>query len=73
MLPEKLRAEYPGILNWMLRGCLIWQTEDLPTPASVEGASAAYLDAEDMLGQWLQDRAERIPGARTPRSAMYRD
>ncbi len=26
-LPEKLRAEWPGILAWAVRGCLKWQRE----------------------------------------------
>jgi putative DNA primase/helicase len=34
-LPDKLRAEYPGILAWMVRGGLGWQVKDLGMPSSV--------------------------------------
>ena len=27
-LPTKLRAEWPGILAWAVRGCLRWQAKD---------------------------------------------
>lgn len=60
-LPDKLRAEYPAILRWMLEGALIWQRDGLKTPASVREASAAYLEAEDLLGQYIADRLHRQP------------
>jgi putative DNA primase/helicase len=34
-LGEKLRGEWPGILSWMLVGCLEWQQEGLNPPAVV--------------------------------------
>lgn len=59
-LPEKLRAEWPGILRWMLEGCLDWQwMGEIGTPTRVKDASQAYLDAEDSIGQWVQDRIVR--------------
>ena len=54
-LPEKLRAEWPAILRWMIDGCLAWQREGLKPPASVRAATDDYLNAEDVLGQWLED------------------
>jgi putative DNA primase/helicase len=33
-LMEKLRAEYPGILAWAVRGCLSWQQRGLPMRVS---------------------------------------
>lgn len=35
-LPEKLRAEWPAILRWMLDGCLEFQRKGLAPPASVQ-------------------------------------
>ena len=32
LLPEKLKAEWPGILRWMIDGCLEWQRDGLGTP-----------------------------------------
>lgn len=28
-LVEKLRGEWPGILRWMVEGCLAWQKEGM--------------------------------------------
>ena len=73
LLPEKLRSEYPGILEWMLAGCLVWQRDGLSTPASVHEASQGYLEAEDMLGQWIADRVVDEIGSRTQRSWLFED
>ena len=42
-LPDKLKAEAPGILNWMIDGCLQWQQIGLAPPKVVTDATAAYL------------------------------
>ena len=54
-LPEKLRAEWPGILSWMIEGCLQWQQHGLVPPPVVHTASQDYFDAEDVFGGWLSD------------------
>ncbi len=48
-LPEKLRAELPGILAWAVRGCLDWQQHGLGEPKAVIDATAGYQDAENVL------------------------
>jgi putative DNA primase/helicase len=55
-LPEKLKAEWPAILRWAIDGCLAWQREGLAPPDSARAATKDYLDAEDLLGQWLEER-----------------
>jgi putative DNA primase/helicase len=62
-LTEKLKAEWPGILAWMIEGALEWQTEGLRPPSAVTDATAAYLEAEDAIGAWIDDRCERDPKA----------
>jgi putative DNA primase/helicase len=62
MLEEKLRAEWPGILRWMLEGCLDWQANGLVRPASVVEATAAYFGEQDLIGQWLEEKAIVEPG-----------
>lgn len=64
-LPEKLREEWPGILRWMIDGCLLWQRDGLAPPASVTKASAAYMDSEDSLGQWIDDQVIRCDPCET--------
>ena len=54
-LPEKLKAEWPGILAWAIEGAAEWQEDGLGAPAAVTAATADYLDAEDALAGWLTE------------------
>lgn len=54
-LPEKLRAEAPGILRWAVEGCSHWLAEGLGQPVEVQEATSGYRDAEDIAGRWLSD------------------
>ncbi len=55
-LPEKLKAELPGILAWCVRGCLSWQQEGLRPPQSIRSATSDYKDSEDVIGQFVEER-----------------
>ncbi|MCC2662284.1 MAG: hypothetical protein K0S35_206, partial [Geminicoccaceae bacterium] len=61
-LSERLQDEWPGILGWMVEGCLSWQRDGLEPPAAVLAATAAYLESEDLFGQWLADECDAEPG-----------
>lgn len=54
-LTERLQAEAPGILAWLVRGCLAWQREGLKPPDKVKVATAEYRQEEDLLGHFIQD------------------
>jgi len=54
-LPDKLRAELPGILAWAMQGCLDWQASGLRTPDAVRAATAAYRSEMDTIGGWLAE------------------
>ena len=54
-LCEKLREELPGILAWMVRGCLDWQRQGLKYPQAITTATNTYLASEDVLGAFLED------------------
>lgn len=54
-LSEKLKAEYPAILRWMIDGCLIWQRSGLEPPAIVTSTTQEYLASEDAISQWLEE------------------
>lgn len=62
-LAEKLKAEAPGILAWMVRGCLEWQRQGLNPPASVLSATNDYRQDEDLLGQFLAECCVQAPHA----------
>lgn len=54
-LKAALKAEAPGILQWMVEGCLAWQAEGLNAPESVQAATGEYFEAEDTLGMWMEE------------------
>jgi putative DNA primase/helicase len=39
----------------MIEGCLHWQTHGLAASETVQAATAAYLESEDMFGAWLDE------------------
>ena len=53
-LEEKLRAEWAGILRWMVDGCLDWLTNGLIRPAVV-AETDSYFEEQDVFGQWLEE------------------
>jgi len=57
-LPEKLEAEWPGILAWATEGCLEWQRIGLAPPPAVVDATEEYLADEDGLGRFLDERCQ---------------
>jgi putative DNA primase/helicase len=61
-LPAKLRAEYPGILAWAVRGCIDWlKAGRLDTPHAVEKATRVYRTSEDVLGDFLDECCRMQP------------
>jgi putative DNA primase/helicase len=61
--PEKLKAEWPGILAWMIEGCLAWQQQGLDAPQIVTDATNAYLEAEDGISAWIDECCQRDPNS----------
>ena len=57
-LPEKLRAEWPGILRWAVEGTAAWLAEGLNPPKAVRDTTEEYLSGEDAFGQWLAETCE---------------
>ncbi len=55
-LPEKLRAELPGVLAWMVRGCIEWQRGGLRETRRVHDATSAYRDEMDTLAGFIEER-----------------
>jgi len=58
-LGDKLREEWPQILNWMIEGHAAWRDYRLAPPEDVRNATEKYLISNDTLGAWLDDRCER--------------
>lgn len=72
-LAEKLKAEYSGIVQWAIEGCLMWQREGLNPPTVVREATDHYLSAEDAIGRWLEDRCITTEASWTPGAALFLD
>lgn len=58
LLSDKLKAEAPAILKWMIEGCLEWERDGLRPPAIVKESTEQYLGAEDSLQQWIDESCQ---------------
>lgn len=54
-LPEKLKRELPGILNWLIEGCIEWQQSGLIVPRSVLEATEEYRQEMNPIKQFIED------------------
>lgn len=74
LLDDKLRAEAPAILAWMLAGVRLWLDEGLTAPAAVRRATDEYFESQDVVGTWIAQRCDfSDPEAFTPTAALYAD
>lgn len=72
-LTEKLLKERDGILAWAVEGCSLWQRQGLKPPASVVSATEEYFEAEDALGQWIEERCLLAKTHREGVSELFAD
>jgi putative DNA primase/helicase len=70
-LENKLRREWPQILNWMIEGCLDWSKNGLVKPDVVINATDEYFEEQDLFGQWLQDCCDVGPNCRQQFMPLY--
>lgn len=68
---QKLKAEGPAVLAWLVRGAVQWHADGLGIPQCVRDASADYMAAHDDLQQWAEERCERK--GETKASDLYAD
>lgn len=54
-LDEKLADEAPGILRWLVEGCLAWQEHGLDEPEPVVRETLDYRKSEDKLARFRAD------------------
>lgn len=57
-LPDKLKAEAPGILAWAFEGWRRYQADGFRTPDSVTAATREYRDASDQIGAFVSEACE---------------
>lgn len=54
-LEYKLKAEYTGILNWIVQGAIMWQQEGLKDPEAVRQVIENYRAEMDPLDAFLEE------------------
>lgn len=70
-LADKLKVEWPGILAWMIAGCLEWQRVGLAPPEVVRKATEEYLTEEDGILAFLDDYCQRDLGAFETNATLF--
>lgn len=72
-LEKQLEEELPGILAWLVRGCLLYQKEGLITPASILQATSEYRVEEDNIQMFIEQCLVEsiIPEARLNATVVY--
>lgn len=79
LLPQKLEAELPGILNWALEGLRKWlansqggKRHGLPVCPAVDDAVNAYKQDQDRIAAFLADCTEPAPRQTVQASVLFR-
>jgi putative DNA primase/helicase len=70
-LKEKLLAEAPGILTWLVIGAMLWHDMGLGFPDAVKRATEQYKAGEDTLACFLAESCELDATRTQPARALY--
>ncbi|MGZ4995378.1 MAG: phage/plasmid primase, P4 family [Methylobacter sp.] len=71
-LADKLKAEAPHILAWMVEGCIDWQRRGLKdTPATIAQATGDYQEEQDLIGNWLSECCKLSPSSEATSTEIY--
>jgi putative DNA primase/helicase len=71
-LMTKLHAEWPGILRWLIDGCLAWQRVGLVRPPVVVEATQEYFEAQDTIRHWIEESCETGKGLADTSTNLFR-
>ncbi|MCK9228813.1 MAG: phage/plasmid primase, P4 family [Syntrophorhabdaceae bacterium] len=72
-LSDKLKAEAPGILAWLVRGCIVWQCVDINPPQIVRLATEEYQKDEDIIGKFLDEKTVQNKNCTTKAGELYKN
>jgi putative DNA primase/helicase len=71
-LDEQILArEAPGVLNWIIRGCLDWQRQGLAVPESVTAKTREHIAQSNPLAMWLEEETDDVLAAVTENRDLY--
>lgn len=71
LLTRLIANERPGVLAWLVRGCLAWQRMGLAEPRAITLATSEYRKQEDVIGMWIADCCKADPSAWQETSRLY--
>lgn len=72
-LDHRLEEDAPGILNMALQGWDCYREKGgVEPPQTIKDATNDYMDAEDLLGEFIRDRCEPEAESRLPRTELFR-
>jgi len=70
-LLEKLKNEAPGILSWLVRGCIAWQQQGFNPSLVVKKRTEEYRLSEDLVQQFIDEICYKDPHAETSAADLY--
>jgi putative DNA primase/helicase len=70
-LPDALRAESPGILAWLVRGCIEWQRGGLRPPPAVLAATQQYRAESNDVARFVDECCVRADYAKAGAAELF--
>ena len=76
-MQDLLLEEIPGILNWLIEGCLEWQAVGLKRPEEIIKATKEYREENDVIAAFLEDETaeggslKKHPAVSMKKKALY--
>lgn len=70
-LPEKLKAEYPGILHWFIQGARKWSESGLLIPSTVKDSTSEYMAQHNDIQLWIEECCNTGDGLQVGSTVAY--
>lgn len=70
-LKDKLMAEAPGILRWMINGAVMWAKGGLRQPDAVKQATEEYFEGQQPFEHWVDEMCELGQGLEDTTRNLY--
>ncbi len=70
-LGDRLRAEYPGILAWAVKGAIRYFEVGLGSAPEADAAALAYREEESTIRRFVEDRCEMDPDGWVLTAPLY--
>jgi len=71
-LDQQVLTEAPGILAWLVRGCLLYQKQGLNPPLEITAATEEYRKGEDVLADFIDECCFKEDGAKEKANQLYK-